>query len=246
MGNPDAMRCAWRRRVGPLLGLPGLLVLALVVLAVPCASLAGSDTDKQATMASKTYLDAHPDLKYRVEGFNALEEDRCNDAMEHFVRAASYGDKPAQAILAEMAWEGRCQPVDRSLAYAWADLAAERGYPAFLAQRERYWASLSEDDRARAIDVGRPLLEQYGDAVAKPRMARHLRLARRYMLSGRPRRDVTIVVPSPSGQQMVIRGHDFYANHLWEPKAYQEWVDETWNPPGQGTVDVGDVEQVKP
>ena len=232
--------------MAPLPGPFGLLVLAVVALAMPRVSLAGTDKDMQATMASKTYLDAHPDLKFRVEGFNALEEDRCNDAMEHFVRAASYGDKPAQAILAEMAWTGRCRPVDRSLAYAWADLAAERGYPVFLAQRERYWAELSEDDRARAIELGRPLLDEYGDAVAKPRMARQLRLARRYMLGGRPRRDVDIVVPSPSGQQMLIRGHDFYANHLWEPKAYQQWVDETWMAPGQGTVEVGDVEQAKP
>ncbi|MGE0082630.1 MAG: hypothetical protein AB7U81_15225 [Thiohalomonadaceae bacterium] len=199
--------------------------------------------DVQATMASKTYLDAHPDLKFRVEGFHALEQGRFDEARAHFTRAASYADKPSQAILAELAWRGIGKPVDRVLGYAWSDIAAERGYPAFVAQRERYWSQLSADEQSRAIEIGQPLMAEHGDAAAKPRIARHLRLARRYMFTGRPRKDVTVVVPSPSGQQMVVRGHDFYANRFWDPEDYQSWVDSTWSNPRQGQVEIGELEQ---
>jgi hypothetical protein len=64
---------------------------------------------------------------------------------------------------------------DPALAYAWADLAAERGYPEFLGVRERVWAPLDESQRQRALELGASLYAQYGDAVAKPRLERLLR-----------------------------------------------------------------------
>lgn len=217
---------------------------ALAVAAAP-EPVVEESRDVQATMASKAFLDAHPDLKFRVEGLLALEAQLPDQAQVHFLRSASYADKPSQAILAEMAWRGLGQAVDRPLGYAWADIAAERGYRAFVARREHYWSQLSEAERGRAIEVGQRLLAEYADDVAKPRMTRHLRLARRGMIAGRPRKDVVVVVPSPGGQQMVIRGHDFYATRFWEPKAYQAWVDSVWNDPKQGRVDIGTLEQVE-
>ena len=228
-------------RLSHLLMLLALAQAAYAATGIPAPVAEGRDV--QDTMASKTYLDAHPDLKFRVEGLLALEEGRFDDARAHFIRAASYADKPSQAILAELAWRGVGQPADRVLGYVWSDIAAERGYPAFVAQRERYWSQLSADEQGRAIEAGQPLMAEHGDAAAKPRIARHLRLARRYMLSGRPRKDVTVVVPSPSGQQMVIRGHDFYANRFWDPEDYQTWVDSTWSNPKQGQVEIGELEQ---
>ncbi len=42
-----------------------------------------------------------------------------------------------QALMAEMLWQGSHDPPqDRAAAYAWMDLAAERGYPELLRQRE--------------------------------------------------------------------------------------------------------------
>lgn len=224
-----------------------LSILGQLVSAVAATSGPGVEEsrDVQATMASKAFLDAHPDLKFRVEGLLALEAQQPEQARAQFLRSASYADKPSQAILAEMAWRGLGQPVDRPLGYAWADLAAERGYRAFVARREYYWSQLSEAERSRAIEVGRPLLAEYADDVARPRMTRHLRLARRGMIAGRPRKDVIVVIPSPSGQQMEIRGHDFYATRFWEPKAYQAWVDSVWSDPKQGRVDIGTLEQVE-
>ncbi|UWX04668.1 hypothetical protein H1235_08470 [Pseudoxanthomonas sp. NC8] len=63
-------------------------------------------------------MDAHPDLKYRSEGWLAFHGGRFEEAIAHFTRAASFGDKPSQAMLAEMAWKGQGKAVDRALAYA--------------------------------------------------------------------------------------------------------------------------------
>ncbi len=65
--------------------------------------------------------------------------------MTKFLRAARYADKPSQAMIAQMLWNGDGVPVDRVMAYVWADLAAERGYPAFIATREKFWSELNAD-----------------------------------------------------------------------------------------------------
>src|SRR3546814_8157240 len=55
------------------------------------------------------------------------------------------------------------------------DIAAERRFPNFVILRERYWSSLDARERERAIDVGRPLMDEYGDDSAGPRLAKVLR-----------------------------------------------------------------------
>lgn len=183
-------------------------------------------------------------MKYRTEGFVQLDEGNVALARENFMKAASFADKAAQAVLAEMAWKGIGQPVDRVAGYVWADIAAERGYPGFVAVRERYWQSLTEAEKARALEVGRTLMDEYGDAAARKRMSLHLRKARSSMIGGRPRKNAEVVVPGPNGQSIFIRGHHFYADRFWDPDRYQEWVDATWGKPAEGTVDVGSLEQI--
>ena len=147
-------------------------------------------------------------------------------------------------MLAEMAWKGQGTPIDRVTGYVWADLAAERGYPQFIALREGYWKQLVPAERERVLAVGAPMLQEYGNEATRPRLSKHLRLARRYMLSYRPRKDVTIVVPGRNGQPVYIRGHDFYADKFWDAKKYQAWVDAIWLGPPEGEVDVGEPETV--
>src|SRR3546814_11625453 len=96
-------------------------------------------------------------------------------AMDPFLRAARYADKPAQAMSAEMHWRGLGVPQDRELGYAWMDLAAERMYPNFVIKRERYWQLLDADQRSNAIERGQQLLAEYGDDAAQPRLAKVLR-----------------------------------------------------------------------
>ena len=69
-----------------------------------------------------------------------------------------------------MSWNGDGIQADRVQAYAWIDLAAEHGYPSFLATREKFRASLNENERRRAADLGKELHAKYGDEYAKKRL----------------------------------------------------------------------------
>lgn len=225
-----------------------LFAISVAFAALP--ALAGKDPgvidrDDQAVMASKAFLDAHPDMKYRTEGFLAYELGDFAEARTHFLKAAEFADKPAQAMLAEMAWKGIGEPADRAMGYVWADLAAERGYRQFVALRERYWSELDAAGRERVLMEGVAVMQHYGDASAQPRLARHLRRARLVMITGRPRKDVTILVPGKYGMGTWVRGHDFYAPKFWEPKQYFEWVDAVWADPPVENVEVGSPEGVE-
>src|SRR3546814_2441093 len=95
-------------------------------------------------MVTSGFLNSHPDLRYRLLGMEAMREDRHGDAFKFFRRAAHFADKPSQGMVAEMLWNGDGVERDRALAYAWMDLAAERGYAGFLGLRERYWSRSEE------------------------------------------------------------------------------------------------------
>ena len=224
-----------------------LLSLSLALATAPAHAEddpATLDREDQAVMASRTFLQGHPDLKYRTEGFLAWDEGRLEEARGHFLKAAEHADKPAQAVLAEMAWKGIGTPVDRAMGYVWADLAAERGYRQFVAQRERYWAQLDEAGRARALEAGTAVLAHYGDAAAKPRLARQMRRAQQGMILTVRRKDITVRVPGRGGLPTEIRGHDFYADKFWQPEQYFAWVDAVWTDPPAEHVEVGPVQDV--
>ena len=223
-----------------------LLLLLACWLVLPVAASDGVQPDRedQQVMSSWAFLNAHPDLKFRREGWLAYEEGDFEQARTHFLASAGFADKLSQAMLAEMAWTGRGQPVDRPLGYAWADLAAERGYPQFVVLRESYWSALDPAEREHAIERGQSLLAEYADEVARPRMAGDLRKARRQMIAGRPNRSAVVRIPGKGGLWTTIRGHDFYANKFWEPKYYEAWTDAVWTEPPRGKVEVGAPERV--
>lgn len=220
-----------------------LTVLVLLAASVAPAHADGPDAaidrDDQIVMSSDAFLSAHPDMKYRREGWLAFDAGRYPEAIGHFTRAASFGDKVSQAMLAEMAWKGQGQPANRQLGYAWADLAAERGYRQFVVLREQYWSQLTAGEQAAAIAAGQPLLPVYSDEVTRVALEKHLRKARRSMISGRVQRGARVYVPGPGGQWTQIRGHDFYAEKFWNPAWYQEWTDAVWTDPPRENVDVG-------
>ena len=225
-----------------------LLLTLFVSLAAPLAAAKDNpgtiDRDDQAVMASRAFLFGHPDLKYRTEGFLAYDEGRFDEARTNFLKAAEFADKPAQAVLAEMAWKGVGQPVDRAMGYVWADLAAERGYRQFVVQRERYWSQLDAGERERALEEGAAVMEQYGDAAAKPRLVKQMRLAQQGMMKSVRRHQADIYVVGQNGVLSQIRGQDFYAPKFWRPEQYFEWVDAVWKDPPAENVDVGPVEEV--
>jgi uncharacterized protein len=122
-----------------------------------------ADTDTEA-MRQYDILYAlsanHPNERFRLYGQRAALQKQWQDAAKSFRTAARYADKYSQHRLSLMYWHGVGVPVDRVQAYIWSDLAAERGYPQFLAIRERMWRELSPEQQA-AYDSYRTNPEQY-------------------------------------------------------------------------------------
>lgn len=223
------------------------LLYAIAAPAWPQDPYSGGGNEQQFVLNSEHFMSHHPDLKWRREGVWALEQGDAAQAAEHFRRAAHYADKPSQAMLAELYWQGRGVPRDRVLAYAWMDLAAERAYPVFLAKREHYWGALEEDERARVREVGLPLYDEYGDDVAKERLETLLRRARRNMTGSRVgyRGNLDVIIPLAGDIKIRIKGDLFHADEFWNPERYWEWQDLAWKEPNTGRVDILPIERVQ-
>lgn len=211
--------------------LPCLLLLAL--LAGPRAAPAGPDHFERH----------HPDVYHRLRGLAAFEAARPQEAAAEFRRAAHYGDKGSQAMLAELYWDGIGMAADRALAYAWMDLAAERGYPLLVAKRERFWEAMTAGERERALAAGVPLYADYGDAVAKPRLDAMLRAGTRGIVGSRTGGSAAFVevytgIARGDSKNPVrgVRRPDYYAARFWQPDDYWRSVDLAWSTPPSGVV----------
>ena len=224
----------------------GLAFAATPASAAPQAAPGTAPAPDPATM-TEGFLAAHPDLRWRLEGLRAYEARDYEVALSRLQRAARHGDKPAQAIIAEMHWRGIGVPQDKPLGYAWMDIAAERLSPAFLAPREAYWEALTPAEREDAIARGQAVLAEYGDDVAKPRLEKILKRERRNVTGSRLGfvGNLTIIpFTGPlAGTGMTVSGEEYYAEKYWEPKAYWAHQDTLWNAPLRGRVTVGDLEK---
>lgn len=223
-----------------------LSLLAAPVLAQDAADAPPWGAGDEDVMNTSGFLAAHPDLRWRREGLYALEQDRAGEALTFFKRAARYADKPSQAMVAEMLWTGTGVPIDRPQAYAWMDVAAERAYVPFLAKREQYWNALGETERARALEVGAGIYDEYSDSVAKARLERLLRRAQRKVTGSRTGfvGNLQVMVPGPGGVMLTIDGSRYYDDQYWEPEQYWAWQDSIWKDPPTGTVTVEPLEVV--
>lgn len=196
-----------------------------------------------AIVASADFLRWHPDLRFRRDGIVAYDAGDHEAAFAAFLEAARHADKASQAILGEMYWKGEGVPRDPVRAYAWMDLAAERGYPAFVAFREHYWNAMTQAQRALVVDVGTPLYAEYGDATAKPRMERLLR-KRRFEITGSHAGHVDgamkmVVVDPVTDTGRVVRAFRYYQPRYWHAPSYYAWQDELFDRPATGVVEVG-------
>lgn len=224
-------------------GTTGILVLSL--LASGASAAFGAPQDDPMVLQSEGFLQGHPDMLWRNRGAYEYQRRRYADAARFFGDAAFYGDKPSQAMLAMMLWNGEGVDADRAEAYAWIDLAAERGYTSFVATREKFWAGLSEDERRRALEVGKDLYAKYGDENAQDRLDFEMIRTRNRLTGSRLGRPGTVVVrlPGPDGRTLRnVDGSIFYSARYWNPGNYRSWQDEHWEAPAQGRVDVGPVQ----
>lgn len=161
-------------------------------------------------------------------------------AITYLRRAANYGDKVSQAIMAELLWSGNGIEQDRALAYAWMDLAAEHGSLTLLAKREAYWQQLSPQEQARALAVGQEVYAHYGDEVAQPRQERIMRRERRKATGSRLGQNglgaqiclSARIDPSESSIATeiecgaIVDSSTYYSDRFWEPEQYWAWQAE--------------------
>lgn len=201
---------------------------------------------------------AHPDLKHRIAGQALLEDGKVRAAVLEFERAASWGDKLSQAMLAELYWEGTGVKVDRPRAYAWMDLAAERRFIAFVAKREKYWSQLDVQERAAALAVGGEIYAEYGDEIALPRLQSKLLRERgttgsRLGFAGNgsvtmPGSSATFLTLSwtslmpqlMGGNQMPLTA--YYSPQLWRFDKYMVWHADALEMARRGVVRIGAVD----
>ena len=233
-----------------------LLGTALLLATLPPGAVASgrqTDANMEQIVGSSRFMSAHPDLRWRQKGLESYERRQYAFAANYFKRAARYADKPSQAMYAEMLWKGEGVEQDRELAYAWMDLAAERGFPVFLAQREEYWAALDAAERRRAIRRGQDVYEEYGDEAAKPRKDEVLRRNFRRGVTGSRVGAVhgrlTVSFPDGVGEPLyggittgALPGEDFYQDRYWKPAEYWAWQDRTWQRARTGGASVGELE----
>lgn len=209
-----------------------LLAFPLALLGCVSSVAAHAATDdplEDPRLHAPGFLYGHPDLKHRKNGLDNRDSGHDAAAFLQFQQAARYGDKPSQAVVAEMLWEGKGTDQDRPLAYVWIDLAAERGYRGFMALRERYWAALDENERARAIERGPRVFDQYADSVARPRLARVMRRVRNASTGSRTGMQTSMrMYAGPPGSEQIDDGY-LHADRFWNPDSYQAMMDRAWS-----------------
>ncbi|MEI2457272.1 hypothetical protein [Lysobacter firmicutimachus] len=221
---------------------------AAPVLAAPddasaAADAVGADSDRmqreQFDLRSRM-AKTHPNELWRLYGSQAAARGAWDDAFRHFRRAARYADKYSQHRLSLMYWYGLGAPQDCSLAYAWADLAAERQYPQFAILREKMWQALGEAERERALREGGALYDEYGDRAAKPRFERALARSKREITGSRTGDVGQLQVMTPGPARLFEPGAiDLTAMyHDWRFDSARYWAaeDVVWR---DGNVEVG-------
>lgn len=226
------------------------LVLTALLGLVPIVAATTPEAPRdRALWNMEGFLYAHPDVKYRKLGFWHLEQNEPDRAFQAFRKAARYSDKASQAMLAEMYWLGDQLPKDRAQAYAWMDLAAERGYSMFVGRREAFWQQLDDAEGARALAVGAPIYAEFGDDAAKPRLEGWLMRQSRNANSPTGSRvgavgplQIIPVVGRPAGMGFSIAGDTYYNRKYWAPKRYFEWTDSIWIDMPQTEVEVGELQ----
>jgi hypothetical protein len=228
-----------------------VLAAALALAAAP--ALDAQQLSKSEQAALRPVSEYHYDQVFRENGFEAYRRGDFAWARRHFLSAARYADKTSQLALSTIYANGEGVARDLALAYAWADLAAERGFPKFVARREQLWAELDEAGRARAIEEGAKLYAEYGDAVAKPRHQSQLDRATFRTMGRRPalRGAVdTYVYSGCSGTRNAVSGlgggscfvPDYFDDENWESDAYWRVQDSVWGG-GSGTVEVAPLQR---
>jgi len=248
--------------------LPHKLIAALVlgasVAVLPAMAQSSDESLQIALLNNSQIVAAHPDLLYRDLGARAYQAGDKQKAVILLLKAASYADKPAQAMLAAMYWNGDGIAADRPRGYAWLDLAADRGYKDLLIQREKYWAELSTSERQRAVSEGRRIYAEYNDEQGLRKLDQVLQRGANQATGTRTGfggGNLTVrmrggkagpsLAPALDGGPTVlggtpVRGTDYYSPMLWSAAPYAKLKDRVWEYAHHemGRVEVGPLQSL--
>ena len=166
----------------------------------------------------------HPDRFGMNAGMRAYAHHRYGDAMKYFEVGAWYADKLSQLSIGLMYKNGEGVAKDPIRAYAWMDLACERGYPQFVATRDEMKETLTSEQLAQAEGIRAELAKRYADDVAQPRMVFELKQG----------------IMHQTGSLAGFDAAGKYPKKDWDPKLYFATRDREWSQ----SVTVGPVEEV--
>ncbi len=192
----------------------------------------------------------HPNERHRLYAQKAAATGHWTDAAKAFRMAARYADKYSQHRLSLLYWHGVGVRADRVEAYLWADIAAERGYPQFLAIREKMWRELSPAQQTEVGRRGPALYAEFGDPAAKPRFALALGRGRTEVTGSRTgfvgflgvRSGASLRggLPDLADELELARFHSPSRN---DPEKYWAQESRVWK---SGIVRVGEIEETAP
>jgi TPR repeat protein len=212
---------------------PYVEILGLLLCAIPGTAFAqdmpvqsNSEVTHSLNAMDKTYTEGHPDIINEFAGMHRYAAGDYASAMQSFLIAASYADKPSQLSIGLMYLNGQGVQKDPATAWAWISIAAERDYPQFVSTRDDLWRQLSSGQRQQAKATAQQLYAQYGDQVAQPRMLQALQQS---VANGSDATNAS----SDAGQKYCAQTHakecaDLYAKWYWDPKSYFAGRDSAW------------------
>lgn len=191
-----------------------------------------ADTDQATSDAFdflSLYSDGYHNEYYRYKAIREATKGDWRHAANLFEIAARYGDKYSQHRLSLMYWHGVGVTRDPVEAYVWADMAAERGYPVFLAIREKLWGELTDEQKVEVPSRGVKRYAIYGDDVALPKF-RGIVAKKRAQVTG-----------SHAGHANNLTLRSGIPMPMWRLDAdeYIARTDIAWK---RGHVEVGDIE----
>ena len=187
------------------------------------------------------FLAAHPDMYYRMRGIERDRKHKPEAAFSQYRHAAFFGDKPSQARLGEMYWNGEGTARDRVLGFLWMALAAQREQREFSLLKLYYWQQLDAGEQASARAKEAAMLAEYGDEAATRRLGTVMRREARKTAGG------LLGYNAASGPLFMSNGLDpelYFADVFWNPEEYLEFRDRIWEQQYEGRVNVGEVEQL--
>lgn len=209
------------------------ILVAFLAVTLSAGLLLGA---KGASASVFEFAEHTPGYPLVQKGTRFYESGFYSSAIRQFERAAHWADKMAQHNLGVMHYLGQGFERDLARAWAWFELAAERGYPEFVNTADAVWAELDEAQRRRARSILEELEPHYGDAVAVPRTHRRME---------RERRNVTGSRTGSVGRVTVIDGagtHDgehYFAEEKWNFRHIIQIESRVFEALARGNVSIG-------